>query len=283
MLQPIEHVLSRQRVVLASGSPRRKQILENVVCAIKFYVEWHEDRTTGVACPGNRCVRPTSVVRARLVDPCPNNTCCLGMHLGACPTNKSHVPNNRGWWCRSASRPWGCHYSSPGALVYRFKLCPLNMKPPSARRFVFANNVRNFLMSQIWAHKSENGRWSCKVETESLWDHLWKAPFWRMLSWKVTPIFIHLSWIGLATQKIIGISFLRIFNRCSWRFPLIGLYFLHITLKGLCSWRFTLIGLYFFFITLEGTCSWRFTLIGLYFLYITLEGLCFWKFTLIGL
>ncbi|KAK7097031.1 probable bifunctional dTTP/UTP pyrophosphatase/methyltransferase protein [Littorina saxatilis] len=30
MLQPIMHVLSRQRIVLASGSPRRKQILENV-------------------------------------------------------------------------------------------------------------------------------------------------------------------------------------------------------------------------------------------------------------
>ena len=31
MLQPIQHILSQQRIILASGSPRRRQILENVV------------------------------------------------------------------------------------------------------------------------------------------------------------------------------------------------------------------------------------------------------------
>ncbi len=50
----------------------------------------------GVACPGNRCARPTLVDPAWPVDPCPNNTCCLGMPLSACLDNRSHVPNNRG-------------------------------------------------------------------------------------------------------------------------------------------------------------------------------------------
>ncbi len=31
MLEPIMHVLNTQRIVLASGSPRRKTILENIV------------------------------------------------------------------------------------------------------------------------------------------------------------------------------------------------------------------------------------------------------------
>ncbi len=53
-------------------------------------------RGSGVACPGNRCARPTLVDPAWPVDPCPNNTCCPGMHLGACLDNRSHVPNNRG-------------------------------------------------------------------------------------------------------------------------------------------------------------------------------------------
>ena len=31
MIQPIVHILNAQRIVLASGSPRRKQILQNAV------------------------------------------------------------------------------------------------------------------------------------------------------------------------------------------------------------------------------------------------------------
>ncbi len=109
----------------------------------------------GVACPANRCARPTLVDPAWLVGP--NNTCCLGMHLGACPDNGSHVPNNRGWWCRSASRPLGCHHSSsPGAVAWLLTPCLLNMKPPSAHGFVVP--LTSHQHHTFWqAHKSEHG------------------------------------------------------------------------------------------------------------------------------
>jgi len=36
MLQPYVHILASKRIVLASASPRRKQILENIVRIYKF-------------------------------------------------------------------------------------------------------------------------------------------------------------------------------------------------------------------------------------------------------
>ncbi len=191
-------------------------------------------RQPSVACPGNRCARPTLVDPAWPVDPCLNNTCCPGMPQVCARTTGPMFQTTGGDGAGLLVDPWGATTPPPLVLRHGWWHSAHSTWSPRVHVGLFLWMTSEiFQHHKFWVHKSENGRQSCKVEIESLWDHLRKAPFWKMLSWRITPIFIHLSWISSATEKTIGISFLRIFNRCSWRFPLIGLYFLYITLEGL--------------------------------------------------